>query len=270
VAAGAAALAAAPATAKVTAIHAHRGGPFVDGKARHAEASLPAFRAAARRGFVLELDTRVTLDGAVVVVHDDTLDRTTACTGRLAETPFDRLRSCPLDALGSPGSTLGSRAKTTSETIPRLADVLRIAKARGVRVNVELNDFDADSSRATKVLDALAASGLPRRRVIVQSFFSPNLALAARRLPGVALARLSLRQSNESALDEAIAARQRYISPEWPVSRAYVRRAHRAGLRVLPYTLNTPARVRAAARSGVDELITDDPVMARRALRRSG
>ena len=40
--------------------------------------------------------------------------------------------------------------------------------------------------------------------------------------------------------------------------------AHRAGLKVVPYTLNKRTHVRLAARRGVDALITDDPRAARR------
>ena len=47
-----------------------------------------------------------------------------------------------------------------------------------------------------------------------------------------------------------------------------VRRSARTplGLKVVPYTLNDAAQVKAAAAAGVDALITDDPIMARRAL----
>jgi glycerophosphoryl diester phosphodiesterase len=51
------------------------------------------------------------------------------------------------------------------------------------------------------------------------------------------------------------------------VSAAYVRLAHSRGLRVVPYTIDTRRAVRAVAAAGVDALITDDPTMARRALR---
>lgn len=267
IATGAAALAAAPAQARVTAIHAHRGGTFVAGKATYPEESLAAYAASARRGFVLEVDARVMPDGTVLALHDDSLDRTTACSGKLADTTVERLRACPIDVLGSPGSTLGSRRKASKEEIPRLAEVLRIAKARRVKVNLEIKDFDGDGSRAAKVLDAVADAGFPVRRLIVQSFLPPNLDAARKRLSGVATSRLSLRKFNDSGLSGAIEAKDRYVSPEWPVSAAYVRKAHAAGLKVVPFTLNTRAAVRAAAKAGVDEVITDDPVMAQRALK---
>ena len=50
------------------------------------------------------------------------------------------------------------------------------------------------------------------------------------------------------------------------MSADYVRRAHAARLDVAPFTLNRRADVRAARSAGVDALITDDPLMAARAL----
>jgi hypothetical protein len=108
-AAVAALLCAAPVAAAAPAIHAHRGGPFVAGKATYAEETLPAFRAAARRGFVLELDTRVTQDG-VVALHDATLERTTPCTGRAAETTLAAIAACRSDIVGSPAASSAGAA----------------------------------------------------------------------------------------------------------------------------------------------------------------
>ena len=260
-------LGAAPAAAADPEIHAHRGGPFVAGKATYAEETLPAFRAAAKRGFVLELDTRVARDG-VVALHDATLDRTTSCTGAAAEMTMAQIADCPSDILGTPAGSLGSRPKPGGPPPPPLADVLAVAKRAGVGVNVELNDFDGEGAAVGRVLDVIAAAGLPRRRVVVQSFFPPNLALARQRLPGVARALITLEASEADAVEAARGNDAKWVSPEWPVTRAFVRRAHRAGRKVVPHTLNTRAAVRTARRIGVDALITDDPVMARRALRR--
>jgi glycerophosphoryl diester phosphodiesterase len=56
-------------------------------------------------------------------------------------------------------------------------------------------------------------------------------------------------------------------SPAWPVAKADVDQAHGLGLKVVPWTIDTPDGVRGAAAAGVDALITNDPVMAKRALR---
>src|SRR5215203_1706516 len=74
---------AATAQAAAPAIHAHRGGTVVNGEPTFAEETLDAYLAAARNGFVFEVDAKLTEDGIPVAVHDATLDRTTTCTGEL-------------------------------------------------------------------------------------------------------------------------------------------------------------------------------------------
>jgi glycerophosphoryl diester phosphodiesterase len=247
-------------------IHAHRGGPFVNGAARYAENTLPAFRRAHSRGFVVELDTRAAQDGAVAL-HDETLDRTTTCSGRAADMTVAAIAGCASEFRGSPGSSLGARAAPGLPAPPNLADVLGWAREAGARLNLELNDREPE--HVSRVLDAIVASGYPPRRLIVQSFFAGDLATARDRLPGIGVSALALRFSNIGAVNAAANfAPPRWASPQWPVPRAYVTGARRRGVRVIPYTLNRARDIRRAARIGVGAVITDDPVMARRALRR--
>ena len=68
---------------------AHRGS-----SAEAPENTLPAFEAAVRRGAdAFELDVRLTADGAPVVIHDDTLDRTTDRSGLVRSHTLADLRS---------------------------------------------------------------------------------------------------------------------------------------------------------------------------------
>ena len=80
----------------------------------------------------------------------------------------------------------------------------------------------------------MAANRLPKGRLIVQSFLPPNLDLARARLPGVQTSRLTLRTANVQGIAAADREGDRWISPQWPVTEAYVHRAHRAGLKVVP------------------------------------
>src|SRR5215210_2034266 len=68
---------------------AHRGA-----SASAPENTLEAFRIAVEAGAGgLELDVHLTRDGHVVVIHDDTVERTTGGTGSVAEMTFDELRA---------------------------------------------------------------------------------------------------------------------------------------------------------------------------------
>lgn len=249
-----------PALAATPDIHAHRGGTVVNGAPRFAEESLRAYRNAARHGFVLEVDAKLTEDRVPVAIHDATLDRTTTCSGEVRTFTLAELRGCRIDAPAGRDSVI---------TIERL---LRFARTTGSTVNLEIknvptdSDFDSTPAFANRVMDAVLASRIPRRQLIVQSFIAQNLDVARQRLPGVATSLLAIQAINEPYLQAAADNGYDLISPEWPVSADYVRRAHGMRLDVAPFTINAAADVRAAGRAGVDALITDDPLMAGLAL----
>jgi glycerophosphoryl diester phosphodiesterase len=261
-----------PALGAAPAIHAHRGGTVMNGKARYAEESLAAYKNAARNGFVLEVDAKLTEDRVPVALHDATLDRTTNCSGELRTFTLAELAGCRTDVLGSPGSPLPTRRAARPVALATIGQVLEFARRTGAKVNLEIKnvpgdpDFDSTPAYANRVMDAVLASRIPRSQLLIQSFISANLDVARQRMPGVATSLLSIQAINEAYLQAAADNNHDFISPEWPVTADYVRRAHGLGLDVAPFTLDRAADVRAAKRAKVDALITDDPLMAGRAL----
>lgn len=256
-------------------VHAHRGGSVLEGVPSFGEDTMPAFEHAAAEQVVLELDVKLTKDDVPVVIHDDTPDRTTTCDAGRAVRDYTlaELQACRVDVLGSPGSGLPTAPLASPQVFPpTMAEVLALAKNTGARVNLEIknlptdNDYDPTGADAGKILDGIAASGLPLAQLIVQSFDPGNLDVAKLRLPGVQTSFLTLAAANDGGPAFAKSGGYDFVSPAWPVSQAYVSEAHSLGLRVVPYTLNTPEQVRGAAAVGVDELITDDLAMARRVL----
>jgi glycerophosphoryl diester phosphodiesterase len=261
-------------------VHAHRGGPLATMNGTQSpvqpEDTLPAFRAAAKRGFVLELDVKLTSDGVPVVIHDATLDRTTDCTGNVVAKSLAQLADCAVDLLGTEGNSLpldpGDERRTR---IPSLVEALKLAKRKDAEVNLEIKnlptdpDFDPTSGYAQTVVDAIKGSGFPPSRLIVQSFWPANLdvAKADPALANATLSLLTLAASNAGGPAFADAQGYDWVSPGWPVGQAYVSQAHALGLRVVPYTIDDPAAAQTAAQIGVDAVITNDPRMARRAIR---
>ena len=244
----------------------------MNGTPRFGEESIRAYRNAALHGFVFEVDAKLTENGVPVAIHDATLDRTTNCSGQVRARTLAELASCRTDVLGSPGSPLRTRGARHTEPIATIAEVLKLAKQTGVGVNLEIKniptdvDYDATPAFANRVMDTVVASKLPRRQLLIQSFVPANLDVAKQRLPRVRTSLLSLQSVNEAFLQVAADNGYDFISPEWPVSADYVSRAHGMGLEVAPFTLDAAADVRGARSAGVDALITDDPLMAARAL----
>ena len=261
-----------PALSATPAIHAHRGGTVVNGKALYAEESLAAYKNAARNGFVLEVDAKLSEDRVPVALHDATLDRTTNCTGELRMFTLAELAGCRTDVLGSPGSPLPTRGAARPVALATIAQVLELARRTGAKVNLEIKnvpgdpDYDTTPAYANSVMDVVLSSRIPRAQLLIQSFIPANLDVARQRMPAVATSLLSLQAFNELFLQAAADRNYDFISPEWPVTADYVSRAHGLGLDVAPFTLDTAADVRGARRAKVDALITDDPLMAGRAL----
>ncbi len=255
-------------------MHAHRGGPVLDGVPTYPEETLPAFRNAARNlQVVLELDAKLTADGVPVVIHDPTLDRTTNCEGAVIDRTFAELEPCLTDILGAPGNDLPTAPAAEPVPIATLAEVLAFAKADGIGINLEIKnyptddeDYDPTPAFTNRIMDVVLESGIPAKQVIIQSFTPTNLDVAEARMPDAEFALLSLAGTNDLAIDVAASNGWDWVSPAWPIDGAYVERAHGRELRVVPYTINQAPDVEEAAKAGVDALITDDPLMALKTL----
>ncbi|RZO86396.1 MAG: glycerophosphodiester phosphodiesterase family protein [Oceanococcus sp.] len=103
---------------------AHRGLWMYNGEQHYPEqsrASIEVARAAGIEG--VELDVRVTRDGQFVILHDDTLDRTTSCTGSIRDFDWHELRDCRLTIVRADGSRLIS-----DESIVTLEEAYALAK----------------------------------------------------------------------------------------------------------------------------------------------
>ena len=268
------ALALAPAAqAAVPAVQSHRGGPVIGGVPTYPEESMPAFRNAAQNlHTVLELDTKLTEDRVPVVIHDDTLERTTNCEGLVADRTLAELAECKGDVLGAPGNDLKTAPAPVPVPIPTLAEVLAFAKAEGIGINLEIKNYVTDDDHdptpafATRVMEVVLESKIPAKQVIIQSFTPDNLDVAERMMPDAEIALLALAGFEDLVVDMAETRGWEWVSPSWPVSKEYVEDAHSRNIRVVPYTINQRDDVKAARDAGVDALITDDPLMALRTL----
>ena len=102
--------------------YAHRG--LYDNQNGIPENSLPAFRAAAEKGYGVELDVQLSSDGAVVVFHDDTLDRVCGVHGNVIDFSLEELQRMKL--------------LDTEEAMPLFTDVLDVLSRGAGPLIVEL------------------------------------------------------------------------------------------------------------------------------------
>lgn len=259
-------------------VQAHRGGTLETIRGVQVpvrpEETLATFRHAAKAGYVVELDVKLTADRVPVVLHDASLERTTSCDGDVGDITAAELRAqCEVDLLGTDGNDRPMKANDPLRApVPQLGQVLRMAKKNKAWLNLEIKnvptdpDFDADPepAYAKKIAAKIQRSGFPPRKLIVQSFWPANLSVieADPYFDETPTSFLSLSAGNSGAPAIAESIGSEYVSPGWPVTPRYVDDAHAMGLKVLPYTIDAAADLRSAEQAGVDGVITNDPALA--------
>lgn len=151
-----------------TLLQAHRAGD----RPGAAENSLAAIEASLADGAVFaEIDVAKTADGVLVLMHDDTLERTTTGSGVLAEMTYTDLSGLELvDVDGAP----------TGEPIPTFEAALAALDGRGI-AQVDLKDTTIE-----EVASALETHDAVDRAVVITYTMEDALALH-RRLPGVVM-----------------------------------------------------------------------------------
>ena len=105
-------------SASIAPLYAHRG---LHG-ACASENSVEAFERACRAGVGIEMDVRFSADGAVVVFHDDALERMCGAKARVDETPLDALRALSLPD-GSRIPTLEEALACVGGRVPLLVEI---------------------------------------------------------------------------------------------------------------------------------------------------
>ncbi len=193
----------------------------------------------------IELDIHLSRDGVPVVIHDETVNRTTDGTGRVRRMELRSLKKLDAGSWFSPAFI--------HEPVPTLAEVLDWAGDR-VRLNLEIKDEHC----GLVIFDLLR--GFPSVRVLISSFDHRLLERIRQEAPDVPLGFLVESVFWRRGLKRAVSCRAESFHPRQDlVSRAMIRACHRHGLKVYPWTVDDPLRLAGLCRLGVDGVFTNDP-----------
>lgn len=234
----------------------HRGA-----KATSPENTLAGIRQARAEGATwVEFDVKLTADGVAVLMHDETVERTTDGRGFVRQMTLGELRK--FDA----GVRFGPAWR--GEKIPTLVEALALMAELDMGFNLEIKPCPGREAETARVALADLAAHWPAGRPLpVISSFKPA-ALAAAREVAPHLPRGYLAET---------------LPPDWParmvqldcqtvhpcwraLTRAQIATAKAAGQPTLVWTVNEPARARELVAWGVDSLITDCPAVIAAAL----
>jgi len=234
------------------AVIAHRGA-----SAYAPENTLAAFKLALQQGAdAIELDAKLSVDGQVVVIHDQTVDRTTLGSGRVKNLRLNELRR--LDA--------GSHFDITfqGEPIPTLEEVFR-AVGQLTYINVELTNYSSLNDNLPEKVAELVRQYRLQQRVIFSSFNPIALVRIRRQIPEAPIGLLATPGRTGILARSWVGCLLKYQSLNVETNDAsadLVKRIHRQGRRVFAYTSNSEDNLRRLFELSIDGVFTDDPVLA--------
>lgn len=216
---------------------AHRGA-----SAYEPENTIRAFRKAVELGVdFVECDVRLTADGHAVVIHDETVNRTTNGCGRVRNMRLAELKQ--LDA-------------GKGEKIPTLQEAVNAVKGMAGLV-IEVKEPDA----VGEVVRIVSENRL-EDYVIISSFYHGAVKAVKKMVDNVKTSVIIASQPvnpAKLALDadaDAIFCKWKYVNLE------VVEEAHDNGLKVFSWTVDDPEIIIAQAKLGVDGVVTNKPDVA--------
>lgn len=201
------------------------------------ENTLAAIRAALDLGAdVVEIDVRVTRDGEVVLLHDETLDRIWGDPRRVADLTLAEVRE-----FGG-----GDRR------IPTLAEALDALRGSGVPLLIDM-DHEAPALPSVAVVRASGAES-----DVEWCGMTPAMRLVRGALPGAVIHQAWYSAEPPTPADLAELAPAFVNAQHLLVGRAFLDAVHAAGARAACWTVDSPAQAAHLAALGVDSLTSND------------
>ncbi len=245
-------------------VHGHRGA-----RAVLPENTLPAFEHAIAAGAdMIELDLAVTKDNVLVVSHDPAVNRK-ICTGPEGESRIRFMTLAEVKAFdcGAKANPEFPRQTAVPGTrIPTLDEALALATKGGFGFNIETKidakrpELAPDPAAFARLLVDAIRRHKVESRVMVQSFDFRALKEIHAIAPEIKLCALhggfpkDLVKISQEAGGVLIVAPHHLL-----IAKGEVKKAHKHGLQVVPWTVNTPGAWDKMIKAGVDAIITDDP-----------
>lgn len=238
-----------------TKIWAHRGA-----SAYAPENTLEAFELAFKQGADgVELDVQLTKDGHLVVIHDETIDRTSDGSGYLQDYTLEELKTFHFNKL-NPGYM--------GRGIPTLKEVYQLLKPTELTVNVELKtNVIHYPGIEEKVLLLTKEMGM-EERVIYSSFHHPSLVKIKKLNPDVKTGLLY----SDGWIDVPSYGKKIGVDALHPAlyhmqAEEFIQSAKERGLSLHVWTVNDECSIRYLLEHGVDAIITNKPDLYRKIIK---
>ncbi len=199
----------------------------------------------------IELDVQQTKDGHIIVIHDTNLKRTTGVDKNTYEVTYDEIKE--LDA----GSHFDVSFK--DERIPLFEDVAIWASANNMKLNIELKPTGHEKDFESSVIDIIKKYDLSEKVVITSQFYEVLESVKDYDNEIETVYVMGLAYGDILTLDKA----DNFSIEATSVTKNLVKKVHNEGKEIYVWTVNTEENIRKMIDLKVDNIITDDIVLAK-------
>ncbi len=236
-------------------VFAHRGA-----KKYAPENTLASFQKALELGAqALELDITLSKDGEVVVIHDDSVERTTNGKGAIADLNLEEIKKLDAGAWFSKGFV--------GEKIPTLEEVLALVQGKAL-INIEIKNAGKRNEELVQKAAHLVVKVKKQENIIFSSFIPKNVRIIRKILPECPAGLLTLPGfAGKMEIGLLGGVSPDLIHPHYSsLSARFIQRQHTHLKRVHTYTVNDPDLMCTLVQWNVDGFFCDDLVLAQQVL----
>lgn len=196
---------------------------------------------------IIEIDVRQTKDGQLILMHDESLYRTTDVTKKVGEVDYEFIKT--LDA----GSKFSE--DYAGEPIPLLEDVLIYGKEHDIFYNIELKPSDTDVEYEERIVELIENYDYVDDCVVASSNYESlrRVKLINEDIKTVYIMSVVFGHFETMEYVDAFSIKYRYITKDM------VRNIHKEGKEIYAWTVNTEGVIKNMLLLDVDSIITDKP-----------
>ncbi|MDU9417946.1 glycerophosphodiester phosphodiesterase family protein [Staphylococcus lloydii] len=222
---------------------------------KYPENTLIAYEAALQLNIdYLEIDIHKTADDKLVVIHDDSVDRTSNGTGKIKDYTMEQLQQLDYG--------LWKGESFRGQTILEFKDVLKLVKQYSKKLLIEIKKPEQYPGIEQLLLKQLEEAQVQSSNIVIQSFDMESIkkiySTGVNYKLGVLISakKYWYRRPNF----KKIATFAHFLNPNYKlVTTKFVATAHKYNLEVMPYTVNDKVISAKLIKSNIDGIITDAP-----------
>ncbi|MGB6854652.1 MAG: glycerophosphodiester phosphodiesterase [Thermoanaerobaculia bacterium] len=200
----------------------------------------------------VEFDVQEIADGTVVVWHDSDFKRIAGVDRKIWDVTPEELLDIDIGSWFSP--------EFQDQRVPTLVEVLDLCKGK-IKLNIELKYYGHNDRLEEKVIEQVEAAGL-ESDVVLMSLKQEQVERVQQLRPGWPVGLLTA-----VALGDLTKLEVDFYAVNTPIARRrFIRNVHGLDREIYVWTVNEPVQMAAMMSLGVDNIITDEPALARSVL----